>query len=165
MILAAFILKILKLSFSSAFCFCLGFTFKCLMKCVCVYVCGSVHMHTQFCPTLCNPIDCSPLGSSVHWIFQAGILEWVAISYSRWSSQPRDQTLFSCVCCIGRQILYHCTTSYQPSYVSRHCTEFHIFSRFITVKRLVSRKKNPGIWGAIQAMRTCTLPITKIPCC
>ena len=44
------------------------------------------------------------------------------------------------------------------SYVSQHCTEFYIFSWFITVKRLVSRKKNPGIWGAIQAMRTCMLP-------
>ena len=36
---------------------------------------------TQLCPTLCDPIDCSPPGSSVHGIFQARILEWVAISY------------------------------------------------------------------------------------
>ena len=98
---SSFYFENLKLSFSTALCFCLWFTCKCLMKCVYVYVYGSVCMHTQFCPTLCNPIDCSPLGSSVHWIFQVGILEWVAISYSRWSSQPRDQTLFSCVCCIG----------------------------------------------------------------
>ena len=34
----------------------------------------------QSCPTLCNPVDCSPPGSSVHWILQARILEWVAIS-------------------------------------------------------------------------------------
>ena len=38
---------------------------------------------TQSCPTLCNPMDCSPPGSSVHGIFKARILEWVAISYSR----------------------------------------------------------------------------------
>ena len=49
----------------------------------------------QLCPTLCDPLDCSPLGSSVHGILQARILEWVAISFSRGSSQPRDQTLVS----------------------------------------------------------------------
>ena len=42
----------------------------------------------QSCPTLCNSMDCSPLGSSVHGIFQAKILEWVTISSSRGSSQP-----------------------------------------------------------------------------
>ena len=61
----------------------------------------------QLCPTLCNPMDYSLAGSSVHRIFQARILEQVAISYSRRSSQPRDQT---CISCIGRWILYHqCT--------------------------------------------------------
>ena len=49
----------------------------------------------QSCLTLCNPMNCSPLGSSVHGIFQARILEWVAIPFSRGSSQPRDQTLVS----------------------------------------------------------------------
>ena len=52
---------------------------------------------TQSCPTLCNPTDCSSPGSSVHEIFQARILEWVAISFSRGSSQPRDQTWVSCI--------------------------------------------------------------------
>ena len=47
---------------------------------------------TQSCLTLCDPMDCSPLGCSVHGIFQARILEWVAISSSRGSSQPRDRT-------------------------------------------------------------------------
>ena len=46
----------------------------------------------KVCLTLCNPMDCSLPGSSVHGIFQARILEWVAISSSRGSSQPRDQT-------------------------------------------------------------------------
>ena len=49
----------------------------------------------QSCQTLCNPMDCSPSGSSVHGIFQARALEWVAISFSRGSSQPRDQTRVS----------------------------------------------------------------------
>ena len=58
-------------------------------------------------PTTCNPMDCSPSGSSVYRIFQARILEWVAISFSRGSSQPRDRFRISCVSGIGRQILYH----------------------------------------------------------
>ena len=45
-------------------------------------------MRAQLCPGLCNPMDCSPPGSSVHGIFQVRILEWVAIFYSRGSSQP-----------------------------------------------------------------------------
>ena len=45
---------------------------------------------TQFSLTLCNPMDCSPPGCSVHGIFLARILECVAISFSRESSQPRD---------------------------------------------------------------------------
>ena len=50
---------------------------------------------TQSCPTLCDPMDCSLPGSSVHGIFQARILEWVAISFSRGSSRPRDRTRVS----------------------------------------------------------------------
>ena len=46
----------------------------------------------QSCPNLCDATDCSPPGSSVHGILQAIILEWVAISCSRGSSRPRDQT-------------------------------------------------------------------------
>ena len=49
----------------------------------------------QACPTLCGPMDCRLPGSSVHGIFQARVLEWVAISFSRGSSQPRDQTWVS----------------------------------------------------------------------
>ena len=44
----------------------------------------------QLCPTLCDPMDCSLPGSSIHRIFQARILEWIAISFSRRASQPRD---------------------------------------------------------------------------
>ena len=55
---------------------------------------------TQPRPTLCNPLDCSPPGSSVHGILQARILEWFAISFSRGSSQPRDRTQVSHI--VGR---------------------------------------------------------------
>ena len=57
--------------------------------------------------TLCDPMHSSPPGSSVHGILQARILEWVAISSSRRSSQPRDQTHISYVSCIGKRILSH----------------------------------------------------------
>ena len=60
---------------------------------------------TQSYPTLWDPIDCSPPGSSAHGISQTRILEWVVISFSRASSWPRDQV--SCGSCIGRWILYH----------------------------------------------------------
>ena len=57
----------------------------------------------QLCLTLCDPMDCSPPGSSVHGILQARILEWVVISFSRGSSQPRNANLGLLHC---RQILY-----------------------------------------------------------
>ena len=63
---------------------------------------------TQSCLTLCEPMNCSPPASSVHGILQARILEWVALSFSRGSSQPRDWTHISW---IGRWILYHWATS------------------------------------------------------
>ena len=52
---------------------------------------------TQSCPTLCNPMDCNLPGSSVHEILQARILEWIANSFYRGSSWPRDQTWVSCM--------------------------------------------------------------------
>ena len=58
---------------------------------------------TQLCLTVCDTVDSSPPGSSVHRILQARILEWVAIPFSRGASQLRDRTWVSC---IGRQILY-----------------------------------------------------------
>ena len=51
----------------------------------------------KLCPTLCKPMDCNPPGSSAHGISRARILEWVAISFSRGSSQPRDCTYIFCL--------------------------------------------------------------------
>ena len=51
----------------------------------------------QSCLTLCDPVDCSPPCSSVHGIFQARVLEWVAFSFSRGFSRPSDQTQVSCI--------------------------------------------------------------------
>ena len=66
----------------------------------------------QSCPALCNPMGCSPLGSSVHGILQARILEWVAISTSSGSSRPRDWTRVSY---IGRQTLYLLSHQWSPT--------------------------------------------------
>ena len=56
----------------------------------------------QLCPAFCDPIDCSPLGSSVHGILQARILEWAAMPSSGGPSWCRGWTCVSCVSCIGR---------------------------------------------------------------
>ena len=61
----------------------------------------------QSCLTLCDPVDCSPPGSSVHGTLQARILERGARPSSRGSPQPRDRTFISYVSFIGRRVLYH----------------------------------------------------------
>ena len=69
---------------------------------MCMFINLPVYKHicvvlvAQSCPTLCHPLDCSPPGSSIYGMFQARILEWVAISYHSGSSQPRDRTHVSC---------------------------------------------------------------------
>ena len=69
-----------------------------LYVCECVSVSWKVKASvTQSCPTLCDPMDCSPPGSSVHRILQARILEWVAIRFTRGSSWPRNRTWVSCI--------------------------------------------------------------------
>ena len=64
------------------------------------YVCMCAQT-LQLYPTLCDPMDCSLSGSSVHGILQARILVWIAMLSSRGSSQPRDQTHISWVSCIA----------------------------------------------------------------
>ena len=59
------------------------------------------------CVWLCNPVDHSPQGSSIHGILQARILEWVAMPSSRRSFQPRDQRHVSYVSWIGKRVLYY----------------------------------------------------------
>ena len=63
-------------------------------------LCGVCAVVSHSCPTLCDPMDCSLPGSSVHGISQANPgekMEWAAISFSRGSSQPRNQTQVSCI--------------------------------------------------------------------
>ena len=86
---------------------------------------------TLLCPTLCDPVDCSPLGFSVHGISQARILEWVAIFFSRASSWPRDWTHISSGSCIGRWILYHGAT-WEVWYNPHDCS---ISLQYVATKR------------------------------
>ena len=69
---------------------------------ICLHVCSVASVLSNSV----QPLDHGPPGSSVHGISQARILEWVAISFSRGSSGPRDQTHLFCIFCIGRWNLY-----------------------------------------------------------
>ena len=121
-----------------------------------------VHEVAQSCPTLYNPMDCSPSGSSVHGIFQARVLEWVAISFSRRSFQPRDWTRVSHI--VGftvwatreaqntglwakpectRSILVNITwprMRFQPLYIHVNCWHFlnFLFQLFCTICSSIS---------------------------
>ena len=88
------------LNFQIAFCLSLVRIYK---------VSGEVHL-CQSCPILYDPMDCNPPDSSVCGIFQPRTLEWVAISFSRRYSWPRDQTHVSWISWLGRWILYHQAT-------------------------------------------------------
>ena len=88
-------------------------TNMCMLTHTYVYMCLSSKVKVaQSCPALCDPMDCSPPGSSVHLISQARLLEWTAISFSRGSSRPRDQTQ---VCLPQWQVLYHLSHQGSPS--------------------------------------------------
>ena len=91
---------------------------------------------TQSCLTFCDPMDCSLPGCSVHGILQARILQWVTISYFRGSSQPRDQTHFSCISCIGRWILYHQHHLGRPGHqkLAKACIQHSLGRLFMTMK-------------------------------
>ena len=90
------------------------------------YICHSFFIEkvkesevTQSCLTLCDPMDCSLPGFSIDGIFQARILEWVTISFSRRSSQPRDWTQVSCNVCrrftiwATREVIFHWKNQWQ----------------------------------------------------
>ena len=78
---------------------------------VCIYLLNMCVLVAQSCPTLCDCVDCSLPGSSIHRILQASILDWIAIPFSRGSSWPRNQTWVSLP--YLRQILYHLSHHHQ----------------------------------------------------
>ena len=76
----------------------------------------------QSCLTLCSPIDCSPPDSSVHRILLARRLQWVAISYSRGSSQPGDRNRISYLF-VGMRVLCHQRYLGSPLYIQKYMYE------------------------------------------
>ena len=121
----------------------------------------------QSCPILCDPMDCSLPGSSVHGILQARKLKWVAISFPRGkSSWPRVQTPFSC---IDRPILYHWEAQYGIYHILtdnkllwkdwiewRNERETHIAFKseapramHVTFAELSQEEKIQGVWRVI----------------
>ena len=100
---------------------------------------------TKSWPTLCDPMDCSPPGSTVHGILQARIVEWVVISFSRDLPDPGIEPRFSC---IGRQILYHLSHPGSPLFcpvTPQMFTHLHFFFSPYKLK-LVSLKEKSVAW-------------------
>ena len=102
---------------------------------------GGCCLVANLCSTLRGPTYCSLPGSSVHWILKARILECIAVSFSRGSSQPRDWTQVSCV---GRWIFYRWATRespwkrVDPLTTDRFCGTHHLLCE-------------PGIWDRCQS--------------
>ena len=99
----------------------------------------------QSCPPLCDPMDCSLPDSSIYGIFQARVLEWVAISFSRASSQPRDRTRVSCIAdrCFNLWATREAKwvlTSGQSS-----CPGLCVFQLLLTLRQLNHRVDDVGI--------------------
>ena len=110
--------------------------------------CGGCCLVSRLCLTLCNPLGYSPPGSSVHGISQARILEWVAISFSRGCSQPRNWTPISC---ISRLILFHWTT--REAHVNCTSVEKEIYHRNQSRGKKSKGKKN-YCWALIILIRS-----------
>ena len=108
-------------------------------------------MCAQLYKILCDPMDHSLPGYSVLGILQARILEWVAISYSRGSSRPRNQTHIFCISCTGRWILFHCTT-WEASYIL-----FPLFLRYNWhIKSTITSLK----WSKVKSLSRVQLFVT-----
>ena len=100
-----------------------------------------VYLVAQSCPTLCNHMDRSLPGFCVHGLSQARMLEWVVISSSRGSCQPRDQTHISCSSCIGRWIVGNPNQARGPHLLS-------LCSRALELQVLSPRALEPVLCNA-----------------
>ena len=78
-----------------------------MIRCTILIIIGGGDLDAKLSPTLCDPMDCSLPGSSVHGILQARILEWIAIPFSRGSTWPRVSSALHPGLLHCRQILYH----------------------------------------------------------
>ena len=95
----------------------------------------------QLCPTLCDPVDCSLPGSSVHGIFQAIVLEWIAIFFSRGSPQPRDRTRVSRI--VDRRFTVHHQGSHKDIQYSTR--QRNLTGRFLELLFLDGTENPPAV--------------------
>ena len=103
-------------------------------------------MSLQSWPILCEPMDCRPPGFSVRGILQARILKWVAMPFSRGSSQPKAQTCISYISCTGRSVLYHQHHLRNP-YLCEEVQILFIFGFYIYPKLQIYMSYNAKISG------------------
>ena len=133
--------------------------------------CRKILYQLSQCPTLCNPMDCSPPGSLVHGILQAWILEWVAIPFSRGSSLPRDRTQASCT--VRRRFTVWATRE-APSLVIRYMQikttiRYHFLSLRMAIKKEKEntgedvKKRLMGMWNTAVTMENSLAIPQKIP--
>ena len=125
----------------------------------CRIVPGSESEVAQSCPTLWDPLDCSLPGSSVHGIFQARVLEWFAISFSRGSFWLRDQTQVSCIA--GRCFILWATREAQvkPNSVILNGSQSSSLKSknlvlslvLIYLHLMLSAQKFPCLWSLLNA--------------
>ena len=108
----------------------------------------------QSCPILCDPMDCSPPGSSVHGISQARILEWVAIPFSRGSSRPRVWTWVSCIA--GRFFTVSHQT-WESNAGSSSLTPYALHPCLLLSTTLLARGESSGTPGAGSTSLHCKL--------
>ena len=126
---------------------------------------SDIQMHAkllQSYPTLNNPMDCGPTGPSAHGILQARILEWIAISFSRGSSQPRDQTLVPYVSCMTGRFFTIGTLWETPRYAynTTLMAESQEDLKFLLM-RVKEESKKAGLKLNIKKMKSMTSsPIT-----
>ena len=99
----------------------------------------------QLCLTLCHPMDCSLPGFSLPGIFQARILEWVAISSSRGSPQTRGQSAGSCVSYLARQLLYHWAT-WEAHFPNQTISSSHLLEHILPLSFLPPSRELPSFW-------------------
>ena len=124
------------------------------------------HLRTKSCLTLCDPMDCSPPGSSVRGIFQARILEWDAISFSRGSSKPRIKTASLASPALAGQLFTTSTTREAPkkdaAFQKRHF-EYSWMLWLVTLPlfRIMHSRSNKDV-KYIQKWRCLNLPLNRM---
>ena len=126
----------------------------------------------HLCPTLCDPLDCSPPGFSVHGVFKARILEWVSISYSRGSSRPREQAHVSMSLVLAGGFFTTSTTHKTPIHFNSHTTacptrRFRLFCHLGAFLRPLSKaaqtdRRKGCIFGDKQGCLLTQLPLVVI---